>query len=109
MIPPDANNCVTLDGILFDEIGVGQVLFNKIERICPAVGKSKAAFTKGELHKVGNKTPPLPAGIGLLNGSYSQLQTSLAKKQKQTMTWSISASIIVLNSSSLNFDHIQGR
>ncbi|TWW59059.1 interferon gamma receptor 1 [Takifugu flavidus] len=35
VIPLDANNCVTLDGILFDRIRVGQVLFKKTESICP--------------------------------------------------------------------------
>lgn len=43
--PDGADECVTLDGILFDGIRVGQVLFRKSGRVCASDGESTAEVT----------------------------------------------------------------
>lgn len=43
--PEGAEECVTLDGILFDGLKVGQVLFRKSGRVCASVGESTVQVT----------------------------------------------------------------
>lgn len=60
--------CVTLDGILFDGLQVGQVLFRKSGRVCASDGESTAEVTSLSFLP-GNLTSAVGRDLGVLRSN----------------------------------------
>lgn len=66
--PEGEEECVTLDGTLFDGLQVGQVLFRKSRRVCAADGESTAEVTSLSFLP-GNLTSAVVSDLGVLRSN----------------------------------------
>lgn len=66
--PEEVEECVTLDGTLFDGGEVGQVSFTKTARVCASDGESTAEVTSLSF-LLGNLTSTVVSDLGVLRSN----------------------------------------
>lgn len=66
--PEGVEECITLDGTLFDGLPVGQVLFRKSPRVCAIDGESTAKVTSLSF-LLGNLTSAVVSDLGVLRSN----------------------------------------